>query len=377
MFQNPENTPGKHPREQAYIPEANITAEDIMRDEEECLRRLREMPDEIGLLVMRDGNGWLDHSKGIPIPRMLFDNFWHEGELCILFADTNLGKSALAVQIGDSISHGAAIPGFVLEANAQPVLYCDFELGAKQFEARYSHEFQNHYSFSSNFKRLEMNADALPEAGEDFEALLALSIEEVIERTKAKVLIIDNLTYLRRATEKAMDALPLMKELKAMKAKYGLSILALAHTPKRDMSKPLTHNDLQGSKMLANFCDSLFTVGASSQDKSLRYLKQLKARNTEVVYDAENVCLCQIGKPVNFLQFEFLQHSREKEHLKEVKENERSELEIQIRELLASEPGITAYAITKRLCKEGDNFNSLQVKVGRVLKRITNTTNNY
>ena len=56
-------------------------------------------------------------------------------------------------------------------------------------------------------------------------------------------MIIDNLTYLKNETEKAKDALPLMKHLKALKRKYGLSILALAHTPKRDATKQLSRND--------------------------------------------------------------------------------------------------------------------------------------
>ena len=87
------------------------------------------------------------------------------------------------------------------------------------------------------------------------------SIATAIQNTGARVLIIDNITYLRQETERAKDALPLMKHLKALKLEYNLSILALAHTPKRDQSKPLTLNDLQGSKMLMNFSDSSFCIG--------------------------------------------------------------------------------------------------------------------
>jgi len=47
--------------------------------------------------------------------------------------------------------------------------------------------------------------------------------------TGAKILIIDNLTYLKNETEKAKDALPLMKHLKALKSKYRLSILAIMY----------------------------------------------------------------------------------------------------------------------------------------------------
>ena len=100
-----------------------------------------------------------------------------------------------------------------------------------------------------------------------------------IKEHNAKILIIDNLTYLKtQATETAKEALPLMKLLKELKGKYDLSILALAHTPKRNLSNPISKNDLAGSKHLANFTDSIFAIGESSKDKSLRYLKQIKAR---------------------------------------------------------------------------------------------------
>jgi hypothetical protein len=155
----------------------------------------------------------------------------------------------------------------------------------------------------------------LPDGFNSFDDYLNFDLERAINQTNAKILIIDNLTYLRNETEQAKDALPLMKHLKALKNKYGLSILALAHTPKRDMGQPITRNDLQGSKMLMNFCDSAFAVGESHADKNLRYLKQIKQRNTEQVYGADNVCLCSINKPHNFLQFEFVSYGREWEHL--------------------------------------------------------------
>ena len=102
-----------------------------------------------------------------------------------------------------------------------------------------------------------------------------------------------------------------MKNLKALKSKYGLSILALAHTPKRDLSRPITQNDLGGSKMLYNFIDSCFAIGQSNTDKNLRYIKQIKARNTAMIYDTENVIVCQIDKAYNFLAFEFIDFGAE------------------------------------------------------------------
>src|SRR5690606_8580378 len=132
------------------------------------------------------------------------------------------------------------------------------------------------------------------------ETYLCFSLEQAVVETAAKVLIIDNITYLGNDTEKAKSALPLMKQLQKLKKKYGLSLLVLAHTPKRDMAKPITKNDIQGSKMFINFCDSCFAIGASAQDPQVRYLKQVKQRQTEERYGLENVVLCQINKPFNF-----------------------------------------------------------------------------
>ena len=164
-----------------------------------------------------------------------------------------------------------------------------------------------------------------------------------------------------------------MKELKYFKNKYNLSLLILAHTPKRDLSKPITRKDLQGSKMLINFCDSSFALGESSADKGVPYIKMIKARNTEIIYDSENVCVCNINKPSNFLQFEFLNFGSEIQHLKVVSEKE--ELESQIADLLLSDTNISAYAIAKKLCKNENNFESFKVKVSRIVKRLKHATN--
>jgi hypothetical protein len=280
-----------------------------------------------------------------------------------LFADTGKGKSILDVQIGNSISKDASVRGFTLETLKQKVLYFDFELSDKQFEARYSTRsgdyFTNHYAFDENFKRGEINQESFaPDGFLDFEEYLFYSLEFEIVRTSAKVLIVDNITYLKNATETAKDAMPLMKALIRLKKKYHLSILALAHTPKRDLSRPLTVNDLQGSKMLSNFADSIFAIGESAKDKNLRYLKQIKARNTEEIYHAEYVATCQITKPDNFLMFEFLNFGNEREHLKVLSDTDKADLIQQVKNLSASgdsqrkiagELGISLGAVNKYL----------------------------
>lgn len=338
--------------------DTNIGADEILLEVETLQNAIETDKENKGLFKVKTANKWIEQAKTRPIPKMLFGKLWFENELCILFADTNLGKSILAVQIGNSISKGEYINGFVLEAVKQPILYFDFELSDKQFENRYSINFNHHYSFDTNFLRVEINPDADIPENQTFENYLNTSLERSIIETGSKILIIDNITYLKNETEKSKDALPLMKHLKSLKSKYGLSILALAHTPKRDLSKPITRNDLAGSKMLINFVDSCFAIGESHNDKQLRYLKQIKARNTEVIYDTENVAVCQIYKPHNFLQFEFVNYGSEREYLKDQTKEQRESNITTAHELskqglsqrkIAKEMGISVGAVNKYL----------------------------
>ena len=341
-----------------------IGVEDIKTEAEQLLKLGIEANESKGLFTVKTAKRWIEQAKNRPIPQMLFGEFWFEGELCILFADTNLGKSILAVQIGNSISKGEQIRGFKLETLKQPILYFDFELSDKQFENRYSIKFEQHYSFDDNFIRVEINSDATIPEGQSFEDYLNHSLERSIIETEAKVLIIDNITYLKNETEKAKDALPLMKHLKALKTKYGLSVLVLAHTPKRDSSRPISVNDIQGSKMISIFMDSCFAIGESHKDKSIRYLKQIKARQNERLFDAENVCICQIAKPTNFLQFEFLDFGTEREHLREITEQDKGQKITEAMELkkqgvsnieIARRFGVSEGAIRKWIKKANEN----------------------
>ena len=304
--------------------------------------------DSNSIFEIKSANQFIEIAKNRPIPRMLFGEFWFEGEICILFADTNLGKSILAVQIANSISTGISTCGLKLECPPTPIIYFDFELSDKQFENRYSENFTNHFSFSSNFLRAEINPDYFEDKRfKTFEEFLFYSLEKSIVDYGVKVLIVDNITYLKTDNEKAKDALPLMKFLKDLKNKYGLSILVLAHTPKIDTCKPITKNHLSGSKMLMNFCDSSFAIGESHQEIGLRYIKQIKQRNCEQIYDSENIIVCRIEKVNSFLQFSFNGYDSENEHLKTLSIGDANERNSKILELF--ENGISKSEIGRQL----------------------------
>lgn len=267
-------------------------------------------------LIVKPVNQWINEARLRPIPSMLFSELWYEGELCILYADTNVGKSILAVQIGQSISAGIPINNFRLEAKAQRVLYLDFELSDKQFEKRYSKDYNNHFNFHPNFFRAEINPLVdIPKAYNGVEEFLCAQLTEIVKKNYADVIIIDNLTFLQNDNEKAKHALILMKQLKTITKELGVSVLVLAHTPKRDESKPISVNDLAGSKMLSNFCDSAFAIGKSTEKPNYRYIKQIKQRNTEHLYHSDNVLICALEKESNFLEFKFLYFDSEFNHL--------------------------------------------------------------
>lgn len=318
----------------------DLNNHEIIIDEIEGLKvKSLERKENKGLLTIKTANKWINESKHKPIPSMLFSEFWFEGELCILFADTNQGKSILAVQIGNSIARGKPIPGFKLEAEKQIVLYFDFELSAKQFEGRYStknsimKKFENHYQWDQNFYRVEINPHSKVPDGMAYEQYLHQSLEKAISETGAKILIIDNLTYLKSDVERSKDAAPFIQRLQSLIDQHNISILALTHTPKRDLSKPITRNEISGSKRLIDFCDSAFAIGESHLDKGIKYLKQIKMRETEHIYDSENVIICQLIKPFNFLMFEFLNFGTEREHLKEYTEKDKTQRISEVLEL--------------------------------------------
>lgn len=301
------------------------------------------VPEQIGMFTVKTANRTIKEAALRPNPDTLWLSLWYEGEVCCLFSDSNLGKSIYAVQIATSI------------AEKQRVLYFDFELSDKQFQLRYSDENGNLNQFPDNLYRVEINRESLDTT--NFEEAVIKNIEQTALQTGAKVLIIDNLTYLCIASEKGDAAGMLMFRLMALKKKYGLSILVLAHTPKRCLSNPITQNDLAGSKKLYNFFDSVFAIGKSAKDNNLRYIKQLKVRYGNYTYDADNVIVSSIEKTGTFLQFVNIGYATEKEHLKEFTDKDRAE----------------AISEVKRLSNEGKS----QREIARTLNLSLGCVNKY
>lgn len=258
-----------------------------------------------GIFIVKSANQAMKDAKDIPDPKPLWLSLWNEGEVCCLFADSGVGKSIYAVQIATAI------------AEKQTVLYFDFELTEKQFQLRYTNEKGEEYKWTDKLYRVVANPEKMNL--DNFEKEVIDGIEAYAQKCNTKVLIIDNLSWLCNAAEDGELAAKLMKELMKFKKKHGWSILVLAHTPKRDMNRPITQNDISGSKKIPNFIDSAFSIGFSVLGESYRYIKEIKTRLGKTTYGANNVINAVIEKSDNFLYFRIIGYGKESEHLQQPK----------------------------------------------------------
>lgn len=264
------------------------------------------MKEKFNLLAIKTANQTLKDAALLPDPKFLYEPLVVEGELTILFADTGIGKTALSVQIAMHI------------ALYYVLLYVDLELTDKQFEKRYRNEEGKHFTFPDNFYRATY--EMLKEIPDDitYEDFFINSLKDRIKEHSAEVVVLDNLTKIvSSSTDTAKSTIPIMNALSAMKFEEGITFLILEHNKKVEEWKPISLNDLQGSKMKSNFADSVFTIGRSAFDKSLRYIKQLKVRSGELIYDEENVLLCELSTNEGYLGFNQLGFRQEKELLRQ------------------------------------------------------------
>jgi hypothetical protein len=305
--------------------------------------------EEIGFFNCRTANQCLQDARLQPIPRSLFDQLFLENEITILFADTGIGKSIFAVQIANEVS------------KTDKVIYLDLELSDKQFQKRYSENYENDFVFNPNFYRVVFKRRFEMPEGVSYDDYFIDSLKNLIEKTGAKIVIIDNMTRLITGdTDQAQSAKPLMVALNNLKFDFDLSMLLLEHTKKVDNSRPIQLNDLQGSKMKANFTDAAFSIGWSAKDKNIRYVKQLKVRSAEFDYDSENVLVYELIKENSFLHFRFIEYGDESHHLQQPSENDKEAKICNVKELhsqgktqrqIATELGISLGAVNKYLKK--------------------------
>ena len=244
-----------------------------------------------GIFYGKTAFQWMLEAAQQPDPVQLWMSLWYENEVACLFADTNMGKSIYAIQIAEAV----ALTG-------RKVAYFDFEMSAKQFQLRYTDpETRQMYRFCDNFLRVEMEATC---TNLDDIQYVIREIERFCRENAVRVVIIDNISWITNRCESGDAAGELMQELLALKKRMGMSVLVLAHTPKRNIASMLTQNSLAGSKRLANFFDAMFAIGkANARGSEYRYVKQIKIRSGEMEFDTDSVLLYRLEKEGAFLSF--------------------------------------------------------------------------
>jgi AAA domain-containing protein/helix-turn-helix protein len=303
-----------------------------------------------GLFTSKSMNQCLKEASERPAPTQLCDAFWQDGELALFFGSTGDGKTVFGMQLANDIANGRTSTGLANGNDPCLVNYFDFELSDAQHLSRYSEGGRNIFKFSDNLNRIEMDLGTSGRASDldaNWEQTLLAEIERKILESKAKASFFDNLTWLSRETDKGRFALPLMQRLCAIKKQHNHPMLVMAHTPKRDETRPIGLNDLAGSRILANFADSIFAIGKSARDPGIRYLKQIKARSSEIVYSTENVATFNFGKTGNFLGFQFTGEQSEREHLRAMDDGEYAERTREAKELSAQ--GCSQREISRKL----------------------------
>ena len=257
--------------------------------------------DELDFIMGQSLNSMMMEEQRKPVPEILWGGdgngnaLWFENEFAILFGRTNTGKSLYAVQIAEHISGRLG----------KTVLYLDLELSMKQFQERYTSKDGELHVWPDNLHRpdLSMLGDGLY----DSDKFLPL-IRRMMARVNAKVLILDNLTFLvNNGGMKAEDVKPICQEFCSW-AKEGYSILVVNHTPKIQPFTTLDINHCLGSSMLTNFVQSVFAIGTDSNNPSTgRYVKQLKSRNGRIVWDGNHVIPYVIDKTLDPTMLRFIQ----------------------------------------------------------------------
>ena len=266
------------------------------------VKKARDKPRKFGRLPYTSGNKWIEIGKALANPIYFFFRMIVQFEININFSAANTGKSLLLVQIAEEI------------AREQKVLIVDCELSTKQFQMRYTNlETGTVHIFPENFLRAEIDPNLLDDVS--LEDAIFDSVEQAAKEG-IKVICIDNLTFICTDAEKAEVTIKFMRRLIKLKKAYDLTLIIVAHTPKRDPSKPITRDDLSGSSKLMALIDNAIAVGVSAHDEKVRYVKTVKFRDDEFPYPADNVAVYRVEKEDCYTKFVYIGRGKEEDYLR-------------------------------------------------------------
>jgi KaiC/GvpD/RAD55 family RecA-like ATPase len=286
---------------------------DLLQEYNKGVERVKDNKLTVGYLDVQSVNGVIADAAKLPDPKIIIPPIIVEGENTVAYSQPNVGKSIMAMQWAEIAAKGG-----------HTVVYADCELSNKQFEKRYTDSYGVAHIFPDSLFRVSVNHKALIAAKKDYikrgvkmdtDEIFIKNIEEIMTAKNADVLIVDNISYLCKETEKPDAAGTLMTELSSLKFLYGWTMIILAHTPKQYFPHPISMADLAGSAKLMNFFDAAIAFG-NCQEKNMIYMKQVKCRAMEKQYDTDNVILYERTTDGGYLHMEFKGYADEMDCIK-------------------------------------------------------------
>lgn len=245
-------------------------------------------------------------------PRELAGHLWREGEVALLVGESGAGKSVFAVEVADRITEPYDSKPLDCTVDRTNVLYVDLEMTKRQIGMRYTYELdpgdsREDYEFNERLFRMQLDPLALV-AGrtpEETAKILVTKISTAVREKDIKVVVIDSITALKRSYYGATELMPIIRRLRNLADRQGLSILITAAIAQRESAAPLTLRDLGGLRLAASCVDTVFAIARCCVAADMRYIKHLTSRNSQVVYDRNKVLVYEIGFSGNFLGLEF------------------------------------------------------------------------
>lgn len=278
--------------------------------------------------------------NGIPSPKQLYKSLFFRGDLAILFGPTYCGKSLFAVMIAEEVYKAYQEMMF----KDFSVLYFDLEMFEQQQQMRYTDlATEKYHEFPDKLFRVHIHEDKIRKL--TVENMYEL-FENVIFETNAKAIIIDNFTCLCKG-KKASTAALFFQNLRILRNRHHLSVLIVAHSKKRNDFKPITIADLNGSSFMAAAADSIFALNISRKGKDIRYVKQLKSRDSEIEYGEDNVLEYKIKRDKDGMLRLNLQGTTTEDEQIEIDDIAKHEMEDKIR--LMNTKGKSIREIAKKL----------------------------
>lgn len=215
-------------------------------------------------------------------PRMVFDAFWREGELALMFGAPGTGKSLLAVRIANSLATGGDFPWFQMETEAANTLYVDLSMSDRQFAAR--HQYTGQAGEEKAWKTSRRLFCGRPDNDSD----LLEWLEARIEAGKLKYVVIDDLSALMTTCDGTRETMAIMRALRRIRDRFDVSILVVMQSGEPRDCSDADEKDLGRQRSLCRQADSVFCIGREHSKRDRIYLMQTRSRSSAISWTRKN-----------------------------------------------------------------------------------------